>query len=204
MKQDRDRWNKKFKQGQDLGHPSTLVSDFYQMALGNKALDLAAGTGHNAIFLARLGFWVVAVDLSDEAIRRLKDLKHPYISPVQADLDTFPLRAEFFDLVICCNFLDRRLFPYLQESLKPEGLLIYESAKETDLDLIDQPRNRDYLLRTNELLHSFLGMRILYYQEIIAEGKCDPGKKRVLARLVAQKAWIGDKVLANNTFKIDY
>ena len=195
MKQDRNRWNEKFQADKGMGEPSSLVTRFCRMAPGNLALDLAAGAGRNALFLAQQGFRVVAVDLADEAINRLRGLGNPNIFPVQADLDTFSIREGRFDLVVCCNFLDRRLFPCLREGLKPAGILLYESFKQTDLDSVDQPRNPDYLLRTNELLHVFLSMRIVSYEEALLEGGDFPGSKKVVARLAAQKGWVGDRVL---------
>lgn len=198
MKQDRIRWNRKYESDKGMGRPSSLVREFHSLAPGRLVLDLAAGTGRNALFLARLGYRVTAVDLADESMRRLRDLKHPGILPVQADLDRFPLPSQGFDLIVCCYFLDRNLFPYIRESLRPSGVLLFESTRESSLPSISQPRNRDYLLRSNELLHAFLGLRILYYEESLEEDQSDPGKTRSLARLAAVKDWTGDESLARN------
>lgn len=195
MTQDRMRWNRKYDEDREMGPPSSLVTTFCHTAPGGLVLDLAAGIGRNALYLARQNFRVVAVDLADEAMRRLRALNEPNISPVQADLDSFPLRPERFDLILCCFFLDRRLFPFLQESLKTGGILIYESARETDLIEVNQPRNRNYLLRSNELLQAFAGLRLLFYEEVLEEDRQESGNLRSLARLVAQKGWIGDEAL---------
>lgn len=199
MKQDRMRWNAKFDAQRDMGDTSQWVKSMYKMAPGPTVLDLAAGQGRNAVFLARQGFKVLALDLSDKAVHGLKAQNLPGLVPVQADLDTFPLRGECFDLIVCCLFLDRRLFPYIKESLKPGGILLYESAMESDQPLINQPGNRDYLFRTNELLHSFLSLRIISYQEVVfRDGKGGDGQKRAIARLAAQKGWTGDAPLVRN------
>jgi len=197
MKQDRIRWNQKFQEDRAQGEPSSLVTGYCRMAPGDKALDLAAGTGRNAFYLAEQGFHVVAVDLADEALHRLRKPGHPNVFPVQADLDSHPFQARVFDLIVCCHFLDRRLLPSLRESLRPEGILLYESFKQTDLDDMDQPRNPEYLLRTNELLHAFLRMRVLYYEEMLLPEEQRSGP-RVLARLAAQNGWTGDQALAGH------
>lgn len=189
MKEDRIRWNRKFDSDKAMPAPSSLVRSFYEMAPGNLVLDLAAGTGRNAIFLARQGLRVIAVDLADQALHRLQALDHPNIVPVQADLDTFPLRPTRFDLILCCHFLDRRLFPFLAESLKPRGVLLFESAIESDQPGFSQPRNRNYLLRTNELLHAFLRLRILLYEEILVRDTQAPKQKKLLARMAAVRDW---------------
>jgi SAM-dependent methyltransferase len=131
-------------------------------------------------------------------VQSLKAHNLPGLVPVQADLDTYPLRGESFDLIVCCFFLDRRLFPYIKESLKPGGILLYESAMESDQPSINQPGNRDYLFRTNELLHSFLGLRIISYQEVVFRDAKGDGQNRVVARLAAQKGWTGDAPLVRN------
>jgi SAM-dependent methyltransferase len=198
MKEDRIRWNRKFDSKQEMGETSLWVQDMYRMAPGPIVLDLAAGQGRNAAFLARQGYEVLALDLSDRAVQSLKAHNLPGLVPVQADLDTYPLRGESFDLIVCCFFLDRRLFPYIKESLKPGGILLYESAMESDQPSINQPGNRDYLFRTNELLHSFLGLRIISYQEVVFRDAKGDGQNRVVARLAAQKGWTGDAPLVRN------
>jgi len=198
MKQDRIRWNQKFQEDRARGEPSSLVTGYCRMAPGKTALDLAAGTGRNAFYLAGQGFHVVAVDLADEALLRLRNPVHPNVFPVQADLDSYPFQSGGFDLIVCCNFLDRRLLPKLRDSLRSGGVLLYESFKQTDLDSLDQPNNPDYLLRTNELLHSFLSLRILYYEEMMVTGRGKPAQARVLARLAAQRGWLGDQALARH------
>jgi hypothetical protein len=91
-------------------------------------------------------------------------------------------------------FLERRLFPLIVESLKTGGIVLYETAMESDLPGLKQPSNRNYLLRTNELLHMFFRLRILSYQEV-AVPECSEGEKKVIARLAAQKDWTGDAPL---------
>jgi SAM-dependent methyltransferase len=198
MHADRVRWNQKFEAGKEFGPPSPLVRDYYRLAPGGRALDLAAGTGRNADFLAERGFRVFAVDIADRAVSRLRKSAGPNLIPVQADFDTFPLRAETFDLIVNCRFLDRKLFPYLRESLTPGGVLLFETARESDLPGVSQPRNRDHLLRANELLHAFLSLRIVYYEEAVIQDYLFPEKTVCLAMLAAQREGGGDLGLARN------
>jgi SAM-dependent methyltransferase len=186
MESDRLRWNRKLAQARSPGQPSALVVRFCSLAPGPIALDLAAGTGNNARYLAEQGFSVLAVDLADKAVASLQDLQLPSLLPIQADLDDFRPRRSSVQLLINCRFLDRRLLPFLSEALAPGGVLIFETQVESDDPDVSLPRTAEYVLRRNELLRSFLNLHILHYEERIQEE--DKGAGRVsLASLVARK-----------------
>jgi SAM-dependent methyltransferase len=159
--QDRERWNNKYLQGFESDkNPSNLLVDFVHLANKGKALDIAAGLGRNSLFLAESGFFVDAVDISDVAIEKLKTL-HQNINPIHADLKIYRPSENTYDLIINFNFLERSLFPYIKEALKKDGVLIFETFLEGSV----AKTSRDFLLRKNELLHSFLSLHIVYYQE---------------------------------------
>ncbi len=185
MEKDRERWNKKYSEGKfPLDKPAPFLTKHYRLANVGNALDIAAGLGRNALFLAEKGFKVDAVDISDVAVEKLSKL-HPNINPIQADLDTFVIPENKYDLILNINFLSRRLFPYIKEGLKKDGILIFQTFLKGDEPDLSVPSNPDFLLRKNELLHSFLPLRILFYKEQKVV-KCD-GTKSWLASLVAKK-----------------
>jgi hypothetical protein len=74
------------------------------------------------------------------------------------------------------------LFPQIREGLRPGGLLIFETLLEMPGDAGHGEHCRDYFLRPNELLHSFLALRVLHYHE---EGDTGQDEHRRLASLVA-------------------
>ncbi|MFP4392239.1 MAG: class I SAM-dependent methyltransferase [Desulfohalobiaceae bacterium] len=188
MLTDRSRWNQKYAHGAEAGlGPSSLLVEYCALAPGPLALDLAAGLGRNSEFLASQGFQVLALDISDTAVRQLKNLGQAGIQPVQLDLDNFRPPGESFDLILNCKFLDRRLCPYLQEALSPGGVLIFESSLESSLPGVEQPSNRDFLLRPQELLHLFLDLHIIYYQEALLLDQ-QTGQQSSLARLAGLRA----------------
>src|SRR6185436_9763279 len=71
---------------------------------GSRALDLGTGSGVGAVFAARRGYQVVAVDLNPEAVRcaRLNALLHRLEDRIEARQgDLFaPVAGEAFDLVL--------------------------------------------------------------------------------------------------------
>jgi SAM-dependent methyltransferase len=166
MKEDRFKWNEKYRKHPHPVDVTGVVKRFYHLAAGKKALDIAAGNGRHAIFLARKGFSVDAVDISEVGLTEFAG-KHPNIHAICADLDQFEIPAGRYDLIVNVKFLNRQLFPYIPEGLKPGGVVIFHTLLEPDDSNSTPEHRRDYLLRTNELLRAFLGMRIVYYRETV-------------------------------------
>lgn len=66
-------WKDRFKSRklEIMGHEKCLEEDMSYFPLKGKILDVACGDGRNSIYLARLGYEVLAVDFCEEAINRL-------------------------------------------------------------------------------------------------------------------------------------
>jgi SAM-dependent methyltransferase len=183
MKQDRIKWNEKYRKESYPTDVSGVVKKFYHLAPGKKALDIAAGNGRNAVFLARKGFSVDAVDISEVGLSEFAG-RYPNIDAICADLDQFDIATARYDLIVNVKFLNRRLFPYIQEGLKPGGVVIFHTLLGLDSTKSTPEHCRDYLLRTNELLHVSLAMRIIYYREA---GDLETNHSDEMATLVAVK-----------------
>jgi SAM-dependent methyltransferase len=164
MQRDRLKWNRKYLEETFSAKPAPLVNRFYRLAPRGRALDIAAGTGRNALFLAESGFRVEAVDISDAALGRLAG-RNPRLHLICADLDHFEIPRARYSLILNIRFLNRRLFPQIIDGLVPGGVLLFDTYIEKPGDASDPSMCRDYLLRENELLHAFLALKILYYRE---------------------------------------
>ena len=164
MKQDRIKWNEKYLKESFPTEVASVVKKYSHLAPGKKALDIAAGNGRNAIFLAQKGFSVDAVDISEVGLSEFAS-KHPNINAICADLDQFEIATAHYDLILDVKFLNRRLFPFIQEGLKPGGIVIFHTLLGSTNIKSTPEHCRDYLLQPNELLHAFLAMRIIYYRE---------------------------------------
>lgn len=162
--QDRLKWNEKYRSKNASEEPAAIVKQYFHLAAGKNALDIAAGNGRNSLFLARQGFGVDAVDITDNGLARFAG-KHPGIHPICADLDDFDIPANRYNLIVNIKYLNRRLFPYIREGLVPGGILIFETFLDSPNPVENQPHCRDYLLRENELLHAFLSLKIVCYKE---------------------------------------
>ena len=162
--EDRIRWNKKHQEESKSAGPSPILIKHLPLADMGRALDIATGSGRNALYLAEQGFVVDAVDISDEALLKLAN-RHPNLRPICADLDRFDIAENRYNLILNIRFLNRRLFPYIKDGLVAGGLLVFETYLFSPGADGAEPMCRDYLLRSNELLHAFLPLKILFYRE---------------------------------------
>jgi SAM-dependent methyltransferase len=151
---------------------------------GSTAIDIACGTGRNAVWLAMQGLDVWACDILADALERAQDRAAKAgvtIRTRQMDVE-FPgaLDDLHSDLVVVVRFLDRALFGPLQRVVNPGGLLVYETFT-TDQAELGHPRNPKHLLQPGELAAAFPDLQTLIYREGFFDGAH-------LARLVARAA----------------
>jgi SAM-dependent methyltransferase len=130
-------------------------------------LDLACGSGrHTRLFAAR-GLQVVALD---RHAGHLAQLAGPNITTLEHDLETdgstWPFEAGRFAAIVVTNYLHRPLFADLSRSLRPDGILIYETFAQGN-QAFGKPSNPDFLLAPGELLALAAdgGLQVLAYED---------------------------------------
>ena len=187
----RERWNERRSAGGLEPFPDAAAEWLLEHAAllggGGRALDVACGDGRNALALARRGFEVDAVDVSDVTIAALAAAapeRAPGVHPRVADLEHDPLAEDADDVVVNFNYLQRDLFGALERALRPGGLLLFETFGPAHLEELGRSVNPAYVLAPNELLHAFPGLRVRHYVEGVAERS---GARRGVASLVAQR-----------------
>ncbi len=190
MEEDRKRWDLKYREKRlEPGRgASSILKRFLRCFPSGKALDLASGEGRNAVFLAEHGFEVEAVDISRTALARAKKAARSRgvsIRTVAADLDTFSIPREEYDLILDFYFLDRRLIPGIKKGLKKDGMVVFETYTISQAGMASEgPSSKKYLLKPNELLRLFREFHVVFYREgWFREG----GKRKAIASLIARK-----------------
>jgi len=182
--QDQIHWDKKYATKTYLFGREALpfLQDHVDLLPKGHVLDLAMGEGRNGVFLATKGFQVTGVDISAEGLKKAETLAAELgvtIKTVVADLETYKIRANTFDVIICTYYLQRNLFPKIAAALKPGGIALIETYTMDHLQY--RPRfNKAFLLKPNELLTMLPGLRIVRYQEV------DTGQA-AFASILAQK-----------------
>lgn len=151
-----------------LWRPASFLEEVLPEIPRGRALDLACGTGRNAVYMALQGFEVDVVDILPDALEMARNLaarNGVQIRARQRDLrKAIPDWGDNYDLITCFLFLERKLFPYIRTVLRRGGALVFESFVETE-GAMKKPRRSRLLLRSRELLQAFDGFQILRYEE---------------------------------------
>jgi 2-polyprenyl-3-methyl-5-hydroxy-6-metoxy-1,4-benzoquinol methylase len=177
-------WEKKYKSKTIDKEPdaAALLRENTHLFSGGTALDIAMGMGQNAIFLASHGYKVTGIDRSSSAVslsRENAEKKAVSLRTVEADILTYGIRENYFDVILNFYFLERSLIQKIKKGLKKNGLVFFETYT-TDQSRFGGPKNPDFLLKPNELLNCFLDFFIIFYHERIEE-------KKAIVSLIAQK-----------------
>lgn len=190
MKTDQKRWDERFGEKEFAfgKEANPFLKRHISLLPRGKALDIATGEGKNAVFLARHGFDVDAVDISKMGLKKARKLAEEVgvrIHTFHADLGTYQIKKEHYDLITNFYFLKRSLIPKIKKGLKKGGRVIFETyiLKQRELGT-GGPKHPKYFLKPNELLQLFKDFRILFCREgIFKEG----GRKKAVASLIGEK-----------------
>ncbi len=187
---ERNNWEERYSgDGCDtLRNPSALLTEWLDDRPPGKALDLACGTGRNALFLAEKGYDVTAIDISPRAIalaRQVARERGLKINWIAADLDTYAIRGRYDLIVISFFKVSREMVPGIIDALQDGGMLLYENHL-LPPSSADETHNHRFHLKPGELGQLFTGLQVIGYEERRVEG--EGGRPSHLASLVAQKA----------------
>lgn len=175
-------WDKHYAETDSLqSEPARLLVEVAELTPPGRALDLACGAGRNTIFLASLGWDLVAVDSSRQAVRIVRERSAAAGLRVEAriaDLEAgdFAIEPAGYDLICDFFYLQRDLFPKIRAGVRPGGLVAAE------IHLRNEHPHR-FVLEPGELRSEFEGWKILFYSEA-----AQPGSSRPSATILARRA----------------
>jgi SAM-dependent methyltransferase len=171
--------------------PAAFLLDQLPSLPKGTVLDVAAGRGRHALFLAARGFTVEAVDHDQTALAEMaegaRQRNLPSLTVRCLDLEARPdIAKDRYEAIIVFFFLFRPLIPLLVRALKPGGVLLYETFLIDNHLRHHHPRRREFCLSHNELLRLTSGLRVLHYDEGEHAGEHGNGSA-FTARLAAKK-----------------
>lgn len=154
----------------DFNEPSDIVVQMARMLPpGASVIDLGAGQGRNALYLASKGFDVTAVEREDSEVKIMnkKNSKAKRkIKIVQADIHEFAPDKQY-DAVISNTVLHFFSPEEVVESIQK----MKQATKQKGYNLItaysdkNPPGKRSYLFKHNELLEFYRDWEIIVYEE---------------------------------------
>lgn len=145
MESDRTRWDERYADHGLVmpGAPEAIAGRAGLLDLvpdAGRALDVACGTGAQAVWLAGRGLDVLALDVSRRAIELTSDaaVAAGCAERVDArvhDLDTgLPDGIGRFDVVVCQRFRDTTLYGPILDAVRPGGIGIVTVLSAVGLD----------------------------------------------------------------------
>jgi SAM-dependent methyltransferase len=186
-------WDERFRQGDYPADPdpSPVLQRFIDDVPAGRALDVATGTGRNALFLAEEGYTVDAIDKSRVGLETVREHATERgladrINLVQADVPTFAFPEQRYDLVTISYYRAIDRFPDIKEALAPGSYFFVEHHLRSSEPTPSGPSSDRYRFASNELLHACLDLTVLYYDETTEERPGD--QRRANARILTRKS----------------
>ena len=182
-------WDQRYRSKERLSEdfdalPTPLLVETAKQLKAGNALDLACGTGRNALWLAKHGWSVTALDASFAAIETLRARASQSglnLDVRQADLERgeYMIHPSAWDLIAVCYYLQRDLFEPAKRGIVPGGILLA-------IVHITEPGEEptDTRASSGELRTHFDGWEMLHYYEGTPN---DTAHRRSVAEIVARR-----------------
>jgi len=171
--------------------PNDFLAQVAPTLSRGRVLCLGEGEGRNAVFLAKLGWEVVALDVSEVGLRKataLADQNGVAIEAVVADLNHFSWPQEQYEAVISiwCHVpsnLRTRVHEGVKGALKSSGAFVLEAYSPAQLAFdTGGPRDANMLVELAELKRDFAGWNYEVARELerdVVEGLYHTGRAAV-------------------------
>jgi tellurite methyltransferase len=165
IKENYERLYGKTPDASSYGKPTDLVTKIADVLPQGKVLDLGAGDGRQALYLAARGFEVTAIDLSEaalEKLQRLANLQKLQVTTELADLNYWSIYGEY-DAIIAIAILQHlkhdsalRILNEMKVHTKRGGInAITTFTKNGDRYLVDQGEDPEAFYPEDNWLQEF-------------------------------------------------
>lgn len=166
------RWPGPWKSGPEtlpVWEPSPLVAAWVNRLPDGPVLDIACGSGRDAVFMAMHGANVTGIDLLPDALEQAGRLAARHgvaLRLLQGDIENDPDCWEGrWSTINIQRFLHRGAFPLVRNRLRAGGILLCETFLEQQALAKRKPRKPTHLLKTGELYAASAGLSVLTYHE---------------------------------------
>jgi SAM-dependent methyltransferase len=193
-------WDERYA-GEEFAYgkePNAFLAEQAGRLAPGRVLCLAEGEGRNAVYMARLGHEVTAVDASRVGLakaERLAAQNGVRITTLAQDLADYPIAPDSFDGVVSifCHLpprLRQRVHARVVSGLRPGGFLFLEAYRPAQLALATGgPPVAELMMSLAALRTELAGLVFLHGVELereVVEGRLHTGRGAVV-QVVARK-----------------
>ncbi len=193
-------WNQKFlRDGYLYGkEPNEFIKSTYiNFKKNQRVLCLGEGEGRNAVFLAKKGYEVAALDASDIGLKKLQTWakeSNVNVDTKCIDINEWVPTKKYGAILFTFMHLDilelERIIEKIEGSLKEKGFFVAEVFSKNQIDKNSGgPKDLNLLYSLDDFQKSIKSLKIHKLEEIIVElneGNGHIGEASVI-RLIAQK-----------------
>jgi SAM-dependent methyltransferase len=167
-------WDERFASGSYPSDPdpSPVLRRYTETFPEGRTLDVATGTGRNALYLAEQGYEVDGLDQSREGLRIARETAEnrgiaDRTNWIQGDVESYEFPESVYDVVTISFYRPMDRLPDIKQALRPGGVLFVQhhlrSPDESAYEV--GPSTDRYRFAANELLHACLDLTVLHYSE---------------------------------------
>ncbi len=193
-------WNERYNTDEFIygTEPNDFLAENLQALPKGRVLSVADGEGRNGVFLARQGYDVTTVDVSDVGLdkaRKFAERNGVSINTILADLADFDLGVNQWDgIVSIFAHVDadvrKRLYGRIAPSLKPGGVFLLEAYTPDQIGRgTGGPPTADLLLNEDKLRSELTGMTFSHLVELernVLEGTYHTGRAAVVQAIATR------------------
>ena len=165
LRDDQLKWNRRYREAEgrhERPEPHWLAQRWRHLWAGGAMLDAACGLGRGIAGAQGQFDPIYAVDLSEVAIRRARELWQdtPNLHWVVGDVAALAWPREVFGLICAFGFTDLRFFSRAPEMLRSGGMFLSEGFSSRQLE-VKPHLNSDWIVQPEKMRSIFSGGRVL-------------------------------------------
>lgn len=151
----RERWDRRYRDSAGTLEPAELLLEIEALLPGTGTMvDVAGGSGRNALWFADRGFDVTVIDVSEEGLAHTTsraDARGVVVDCILRDLERDLLPpGRTWDVALMHYFSHRDVLRSLPAALNPGGLLVFAQPTILNLERHERPARR-FLMEPGEL-----------------------------------------------------
>jgi 2-polyprenyl-3-methyl-5-hydroxy-6-metoxy-1,4-benzoquinol methylase len=179
--------------------PNDFLKEKYNVIPKGNILSLAEGEGRNAVFLAKQGYSVTAVDASEVGLSKAKKLAEASgvtIELVQADLAGFDIGENQWDGIVSIfcplpSALRKAMHQKVVAGLKPNGVFLLEAYTPNQLKYgTGGGKSADTMTSKESLILELAGLKFIHLIELernVVEGIYHTGLGAVVQAIASKE-----------------